>query len=71
MVIDIIGYRRFGSTTRATIRTMTQPLMYLAIKHHPGVREIYGKRLIDEGVIKTQELEGFISEFDAYLDKEF
>src|SRR5580693_7093274 len=70
VVVDMFCYRRFGHN-EGDDPTMTQPLMYLAIKHHPTVRELYGQRLIDEGVITTQELEGFISEFDAYLDKEF
>jgi len=70
VVIDMFCYRRFGHN-EGDDPTMTQPLMYLAIKHHPTVREIYGQRLIDEGVITDKELQGFISEFDAYLDQEF
>ena len=35
------------------------------------MRELYGQRLIDEGVITAEELDGFIAEFDAFLDKEF
>ncbi|HEX4097205.1 MAG TPA: 2-oxoglutarate dehydrogenase E1 component, partial [Caulobacteraceae bacterium] len=70
VVIDMFCYRRFGHN-EGDDPTMTQPLMYLAIKHHPTVRELYGQRLIDDGVITEAELKGFIDEFDAYLDKEF
>ncbi|MFI4934421.1 MAG: 2-oxoglutarate dehydrogenase E1 component [Caulobacterales bacterium] len=70
VVIDMFCYRRFGHN-EGDDPTMTQPLMYLTIKHHPTTRELYGQRLIDEGVITEADLESFLSEFDAYLDKEF
>ena len=35
------------------------------------MRELYGQRLIDEGVITQEEFEGFVAEFDAFLDAEF
>src|SRR5581483_7409880 len=70
VVIDMFCYRRFGHN-EGDDPTMTQPLMYLAIKHHPTTREIYAQRLIDEGVITEDDLKGFIAEFDAFLDKEF
>ncbi len=52
VVIDMFCYRRFGHN-EGDDPTMTQPLMYLAIKDHPTTRELYGQRLIDEGVITT------------------
>src|SRR5579872_666247 len=70
VVIDMFCYRRFGHN-EGDDPTMTQPLMYLAIKHHPTTRELYGQRLIDDGVISEAELKGFIDDFDALLDKEF
>ena len=70
VVIDMFCYRRFGHN-EGDDPTMTQPLMYLAIKHHPATRELYAQRLVDEGVITADELAGFLSEFDAYLDEEF
>jgi len=70
VVIDMFCYRRFGHN-EGDDPTMTQPLMYEVIKHHPTTREIYAQRLIDEGVITADELQQFLSEFDAFLDKEF
>jgi 2-oxoglutarate dehydrogenase E1 component len=70
VVIDMFCYRRFGHN-EGDDPTMTQPLMYLAIKNHPTTRELYGQRLIDEGVITQADLAALISEFDAYLDQEF
>ena len=50
IVIDMWCYRRFGHN-EGDEPSFTQPLMYAAIKKHPPISEIYGKRLIAEGVI--------------------
>ena len=50
VVIDMWCYRRFGHN-EGDEPSFTQPLMYAAIKQHPPISEIYGKRLIDEGVV--------------------
>ena len=70
VVIDMFCYRRFGHN-EGDDPTMTQPLMYMAIKDHPPTREIYSRRLIEEGVATQAEIDGMITEFDAFLDKEF
>ncbi len=69
VVIDMFCYRRFGHN-EGDDPTMTQPLMYLKIKNHPSTCELYGQRLIAEGVITEDEFRGFSSEFDTFLDKE-
>ncbi len=53
VVIDLVGYRRFGHN-EADEPTYTQPVMYRAIKDHQPVREVFAQRLIHEGLI-TQE----------------
>jgi 2-oxoglutarate dehydrogenase E1 component len=50
---------------------MTQPLMYAIIKDHPSTRELYGRRLIAESVITQADMDSWVSEFEAFLDKEF
>ena len=50
IVIDMWCYRRFGHN-EGDEPSFTQPLMYARIKQHPPVSEVYGKRLIAEGVI--------------------
>ncbi|HWF02025.1 MAG TPA: 2-oxoglutarate dehydrogenase E1 component [Caulobacteraceae bacterium] len=70
VVIDMFCYRRFGHN-EGDDPTMTQPLMYRAIKDHPPTREVYARRLIGEGVITAQEAERWVKEFADYLDAEF
>ena len=48
-VVDMFCYRRFGHN-EGDDPTFTQPLMYAKIKDQPTVREIYGRRLVAEGV---------------------
>src|SRR4029078_2976083 len=50
IVIDMWCYRRFGHN-EGDEPSSTQPLMYAPIKQHPPISEIYGKRLIEEGVV--------------------
>jgi len=70
VVVDMFCYRRFGHN-EGDDPTMTQPLMYAKIKNHPSVRDLYASRLIAEGVATQDDVDGWISEFDKFLDEEF
>jgi len=70
VVIDMFCYRRFGHN-EGDDPTMTQPLMYARIKNHPSTREIYSRRLVEEGVVTAAEVEAWVGEFDSFLDREF
>ncbi len=70
VVIDMFCYRRFGHN-EGDDPTMTSPLMYARIKDQPSTREIYGARLIAEGVATEAEINGWVDEFAAFLDAEF
>jgi multifunctional 2-oxoglutarate metabolism enzyme len=61
VVLDVIGFRRLGHN-EGDEPTYTQPVMYQRIKEHPGVRELYARRLISEGVMTKQEIEQLIEE---------
>jgi 2-oxoglutarate dehydrogenase E1 component len=54
VLIDLIGYRRFGHN-EADEPAYTQPEMYQVIKKHPPVRELFAKRLIEQGVVSEQD----------------
>ena len=61
VVLDLIGFRRLGHN-ETDEPSYTQPLMYARVKAHPGVRTLYAKRLIKEGVITEEEVNGLIEE---------
>ncbi|HEY6304766.1 MAG TPA: 2-oxoglutarate dehydrogenase E1 component [Terriglobales bacterium] len=44
VVVDLIGYRRHGHS-EVDDPTVTQPLMYKAIKQHPPLYQIYAKQI--------------------------
>src|SRR6184192_4171464 len=54
VVIDLIGYRRFGHN-ETDEPAYTQPLMYDAIKEHPTVREMFAAQLIEEGLLTAED----------------
>src|SRR5690606_34345215 len=54
VVIDLVCYRRNGHN-EADEPAATQPLMYQVIRKHPVPRELYARKLIDEGVIDGDE----------------
>ncbi|MGH2489341.1 MAG: thiamine pyrophosphate-dependent enzyme, partial [Candidatus Limnocylindria bacterium] len=53
MVIDLVGYRRYGHN-EADEPAYTQPLMYEAIKRQPSVRARYAERLVASGVLSAK-----------------
>ena len=70
VVIDMFCYRRFGHN-EGDEPMFTQPLMYKEIERHKSVREIYGQRLIQEGVYDANGAQKVIDNRIAYLDAEF
>jgi multifunctional 2-oxoglutarate metabolism enzyme len=55
VVLDLVGFRRLGHN-EGDEPSYTQPLMYARVKAHPGVRHLYARHLIREGVITEDEL---------------
>ena len=56
VVIDLIGYRRFGHN-ETDEPAYTQPLMAAKIKEHPPVSELYAESLVKEGIVTREEVE--------------
>src|SRR5207237_6813531 len=54
VVIDLVGYRRFGHNEQDEA-AYTQPLMVEQINAHPTARELYGAKLVEEGVLTAAE----------------
>ncbi len=55
VVIDLIGFRLHGHN-EGDEPTYTQPLMYKRIQEHPGVRSLYARRLVRDGVLSEAEV---------------
>jgi 2-oxoglutarate dehydrogenase E1 component len=56
VVIDLIGYRRYGHN-ETDEPAYTQPLMAAAIKEHKAVSELYAEKLVKDGVVTPAEVE--------------
>jgi 2-oxoglutarate dehydrogenase E1 component len=56
VVIDLIGYRRFGHN-EADEPSFTQPTMYSFITSHGTVRKLYGEALTKEGVVAAEDVD--------------
>jgi 2-oxoglutarate dehydrogenase E1 component len=56
VVIDLIGYRRFGHN-ETDEPAYTQPLMAAKIKEHQPVSELYAETLVKEGIVTPDEVE--------------
>ena len=56
IVIDVIGYRRYGHN-ETDEPAYTQPQVAAKIKAHPPVSEIYAEKLVEEGTIGREEVE--------------
>jgi 2-oxoglutarate dehydrogenase E1 component len=70
IVIDMWCYRRFGHN-EGDEPSFTQPLMYSEIRKHPPVSDIYGARLVREGVIDAGWIDATIAQFTSLLEAEF
>jgi 2-oxoglutarate dehydrogenase E1 component len=66
VLIDLIGYRRFGHN-EADEPAYTQPEMYQVIKKHPSVRELFARQLVDQGVLSERESTEMTDEVWAML----
>ena len=56
VVIDLIGYRRFGHN-ETDEPAYTQPVMATLIKEHPPVSQIYAERLVADGIVSADDVE--------------
>jgi len=67
VVIDLVCYRRRGhnETDEASI---TQPMMYTAIKQHKTTRAIYAEQLVGENVLSTVDADEMNRAYRAELD---
>ncbi|OAJ60134.1 2-oxoglutarate dehydrogenase E1 component [Paraburkholderia ginsengiterrae] len=60
VVIDLVCFRKYGHQEQDT-PSITQPLMYRAIASHPGVRTVYARQLIQEGVVTPVQVDDYVN----------
>jgi len=66
--IDILCYRRYGHNEGDEPR-FTQPLLYKNIAKHPNPRDIYGEKLIEQGIYTREDLVQFEKDYDNILEE--
>ena len=59
VVVDLVGYRRHGHNEQDEA-AYTQPLMAAQVADHPTVRELFARRLVDEGTVTREEADGYL-----------
>jgi 2-oxoglutarate dehydrogenase E1 component len=64
VIVDLIGYRRHGHS-EVDDPTVTQPLMYKAIKEHPPLYQIYAKQIGMDDENITAQAQKVKSEYEA------
>ena len=67
-LIDLVGYRRHGHN-EGDEPAYTQPLTYEKIRNHATVRQLWGERLVREGVATPADVEGAEREVAAQLQR--
>ncbi len=66
VLIDLVGYRRHGHN-EADQPSFTQPMLYDAIKSHRSTREVFGARLVRDGVVSEADVMAVDKEFAERL----
>jgi 2-oxoglutarate dehydrogenase E1 component len=67
-LVDLVGYRRHGHN-ETDEPAFTQPAMYAQIKSHPSPREVWGQRLVEEGIVTADEVKALDDEIAANYER--
>ena len=65
--IDVLCYRKYGHNEGDEPR-FTQPLLYKEIAKHPNPKEIYAKKLIEEGTFTKEEIDAIEKKYKDDLE---
>ncbi|NLB31195.1 MAG: 2-oxoglutarate dehydrogenase E1 component [Alcaligenaceae bacterium] len=68
VVIDIICFRKLGHNEQDT-PSLTQPLMYKTIAKHPGTRQLYADKLLNQGVLEEGESEAMVKDYRQIMEE--
>ncbi|MFC0188681.1 2-oxoglutarate dehydrogenase E1 component [Fictibacillus aquaticus] len=70
VLIDLIGYRRYGHNEMDDPMG-TQPALYTLINKYPNVKQIYADKLVEAGLVTKEETERFEKEVLEKHQKEY
>ncbi len=70
VVVDMFCYRRFGHN-EGDEPAFTQPIMYRNIRSHKSTAQLYGDKLIADGLITVAEFEKMKTDWRAHLEGEW
>jgi 2-oxoglutarate dehydrogenase E1 component len=62
VLIDLVGYRRWGHN-ETDAPEFTQPKLYDLVKAHPTPRQVWGARLVAEGIASDADVQAIDKEF--------
>src|SRR6478672_13472494 len=65
VLIDLVGYRRFGHN-ETDEPAFTQPMLYELVRKHPTPRQVWGERLVRDAAATQAEVDAIDKE---YLDR--
>jgi 2-oxoglutarate dehydrogenase E1 component len=69
-LIDLVGYRRHGHN-EGDEPTFTQPTLYATIKAHPTPRQVWGERLVREGVVTPEDVQALDRDIAKRLEETY
>lgn len=70
VVIDLVGYRRNGHN-EIDEPMFTQPLMYKKIRQRKPIVDLYSEKLINEGVVTSEEVDQIKKNYENICEQEF
>jgi 2-oxoglutarate dehydrogenase E1 component len=68
VLIDLIGYRRFGHNEQDE-PAYTQPHMAEKIKSHPTVRELFANKLVNQGILTAEQSQSIVDAVNERLQE--
>ena len=69
-LIDLVGYRRHGHN-ETDEPLFTQPELYARVKSHPTPRQVWGARLVRDGVATKADVDAIDADFARQLESIF
>ncbi len=68
IVIDFVCYRLHGHN-EADEPSATQPIMYQKIRSRPSTREIYARKLVNDGILTEKDTNNLIDQYRNAMDR--